>query len=34
MAAYWMIRASAIKDEEALKQYQQYWGGVAARNQA
>ena len=34
MAAYWMIRASAIKDEEALKQYQKSWGSIAERYQA
>ena len=34
MPAYWMIRSGEIKDEEALKQYQQCWGRIAARYQA
>jgi uncharacterized protein (DUF1330 family) len=34
MAAYWMVRSGAIKDEEALKEYQNRFVSIAPRFEA
>ncbi len=31
MSGYWVVRGSAIKDQEALKQYGELWPGIAQR---
>ena len=31
MSGYWVVRGSAIKDEDALKQYGQMWAPIAER---
>ena len=31
MAGYWIVRCPKIKDDEALKQYSERWGVIAAR---
>lgn len=34
MAGYWIVRASAIKDEAALKRYGELWAAIALRYDA
>ena len=31
MAAYWMVRSSAVRDEDALKEYGAMWPSIAER---
>ncbi len=31
MAAYWMVRSSAIRDDDALKEYGAMWPSIAER---
>lgn len=31
MSGYWVVRGSAVRDEEALKQYSELWGPIAQR---
>jgi uncharacterized protein (DUF1330 family) len=34
MAAYWIIRAGEVKDQDALKVYQKLWAPVAVHHKA